>query len=253
MGNLIMSNYKEFYQLHHQADPFILANVWNVKSAQVVENCGFKAMATSSGAISESLGYPDSEHIPFAELLYIIERIKRNTSIPFSVDFERGYSNDMGKLTDNIQKLIDVGVVGINLEDNEGEEAYLKKLSTIKNYLLKTDQELFINARTDGFLQKLPSPLETTIRRAGLYQEAGADGLFVTGVQDLAVIKTIASSTPLPVNVVGVGKIASVSMLAECGIKRISMAPFLYKATYSSMERIAAEVLQRQSLAPLFQ
>jgi 2-methylisocitrate lyase-like PEP mutase family enzyme len=248
-----MSNYQEFYQLHQQTQPFILANVWNVKSAQVVEKCGFKAMATSSGAISESLGYPDGEQIPFNELLYIIGRIKKNTAIPLSVDFERGYSNDLDRLTDNIQKLIDAGVVGINLEDSEGEAAYLKKLSTIRNYLLKTGQELFINARTDGFLQKLPSPLETTIRRAGLYGEAGADGLFVTAVQDVDVIRNITSSTALPVNVVGVSKIASAAVLAECGVKRISMAPFLYKATYNNMERIAAEVLQKQSLAPLFQ
>ncbi|WP_431215486.1 isocitrate lyase/PEP mutase family protein [Puia sp. P3] len=248
-----MSNYKEFYQLHHQADPFILANVWNVRSAQIVQNCGFKAIATSSGAISESLGYPDGEQIPFAELLYIIGRIKKNTSIPLSVDFERGYSNDLDKLTDNIQKLLDAGVVGINLEDNEGEAVYLKKLSAIRNYLLKTGQELFINARTDGFLQKLPSPLETTIRRAGLYLGAGADGLFVTGVQDADIIRNITSSTALPVNVVGGPKIASAGVLAECGVKRISMAPLLYKATYNNMERIAAEILQKQSLAPLFQ
>ncbi|HMG08011.1 MAG TPA: isocitrate lyase/phosphoenolpyruvate mutase family protein, partial [Mucilaginibacter sp.] len=53
----------------------------------------------------------------------------------------------------------------------------------------KTNQKLFINARTDGFLQKVESPLETTIKRAKLYQEAGADGLFVTAVSDPATIK----------------------------------------------------------------
>ena len=90
----------------------------------------------------------------------------------------------MNELTDNIEQLIDAGVAGINLEDAQGEDIYLKKLEAIKNHLEKTNQKLFINARTDGFLQKLDSPLELTIKRAKLYQDAGADGLFVTAVAD---------------------------------------------------------------------
>ena len=65
-------NFETFYQLHHQIKPLILANVWNVKIAQVVEASGFAAMATSSGAIADSLGYKDGEQIPFPELLYMI-------------------------------------------------------------------------------------------------------------------------------------------------------------------------------------
>jgi 2-methylisocitrate lyase-like PEP mutase family enzyme len=60
-----------------------------------LHNSGFKAVATSSAAIAESLGYKDGEHIPFAELLYIVQRIKARISIPLSVDIERGYTNDL--------------------------------------------------------------------------------------------------------------------------------------------------------------
>ena len=154
-----MNNYETFYQLHHNEQPFILANAWNVKSAQIIEQNGYDAIGTSSGAISDSLGYDDGEKIPFNELLYVVKRITANVNIPVSVDFERGYTDNLDELTDNIQKLIDAGVVGINIEDAQGEEIYLKKLYAIKNYLEKTNQQLFINARTDGFLQKLDSPL----------------------------------------------------------------------------------------------
>jgi 2-methylisocitrate lyase-like PEP mutase family enzyme len=247
-----MTDYEKFHQLHYQSAPLILANVWNAKSAQIAENSGFKAVATSSGAIAESLGYKDGENMPFAELMYIVQRIKASISIPLSVDFERGYANDLSVLNEHIQKLIDTGVVGINLEDVQGEDIYLKKLSSIKSYLTKTNQQLFINARTDGFLQKLPSPLETTMKRATLYKEAGADGLFVTGVQDIEIIKEIVSSTTLPVNVVNANKSLSVATLAACGVKRISMAVLLYKATYKNVERIAKEILEKQSFEPLF-
>src|SRR5215469_3496003 len=104
-----MNNYEKFYQLHHQERPFIIANAWNVRSAQIIENNGFEAIATSSGAIANSLGYEDGEKIPFSELLYIVQRIRSRTGIPLSVDLETGYTNDLTQLNDNIQKLIDIG------------------------------------------------------------------------------------------------------------------------------------------------
>jgi 2-methylisocitrate lyase-like PEP mutase family enzyme len=247
-----MTNYEKFHQLHHQSKPLILANVWNVKSAQIAEKSGFEAMATSSGAIAESLGYKDGEQTPFNELLYVVQRIAASISIPLSVDLERGYTDNAEILNDHIQKLVDLGVAGINIEDVQGEDIYLKKLKSIKSYLTNTKQQLFINARTDAFLQKLDAPLETTLRRARLYQDAGADGLFVTGVPDIETIAKIVSATTLPVNVVGLPKIASVSVLAGAGVKRISMAPFLFKATYNNMEIIAKEILNNQSLELLF-
>jgi 2-methylisocitrate lyase-like PEP mutase family enzyme len=247
-----LNDYKKFHALHHQSKPLIIANAWNAKSAQLIEQNGFGALATSSGAIADSLGYEDGEKIPFAELLYMLQRIKSRTTIPMSVDLERGYADDLNDLNANIQKLIDLGVVGINLEDRQGEEIYLKKLSSIKNYLEKTSQKLFINARTDVFLLKLPSPLETTLRRAKRYEDAGADGLFVTAVPDTATIKEITSATPLPVNVVGTPQLSSIETLVECGIKRISMAVFLYRATYHQLENVVKNIGTQHSFAPLF-
>ena len=247
-----MSTYEKFKQLHHQQNALVLANAWNVKSAQLIEKAGFEAIGTSSGAIADSLGYPDGEKIPFSELLYIVQRIKASTNIPLSVDMERGYSDDLNVLNDNIQKLLDIGVSGINMEDAQGEDIYLRKLESVKNYLIKTNQQLFINARTDGFLQKLPSPLETTIRRAKLYEDAGADGLFVTAVPDEAIIKEITSSTSLPVNVVGTPNLSSIETLTDSGVKRISMAVFLYRATYNRLEKITEAIKNENSFAPLF-
>lgn len=247
-----MDHYETFYQLHQQRNPFLLANAWNVKSARLIEAAGFPAIATSSGAIADSLGYPDGEHIPFNELLYIIKRIKASTTIPLSVDLERGYSNDLTTINDQIRQLIDTGVAGINLEDAEGETIYLKKLESIKNFLVKTGQRLFINARTDVFLQKLPVPLETVINRARLYREAGADGLFVTGIGDRDIIKEITSAVSLPVNVVGNTDLATVEALGNAGVKRISMAVLVYRSAYRHLERTLKEIYTSQTLTPLF-
>ncbi len=247
-----MNSYETFYQLHQKDNPLILANAWNVRSAQLIEQTGYDAIGTSSGAIAHSLGYEDGENMSFGELLYIVNRIKANTKIPLTVDVERGFTNNLNELSDNIDRLIDAGVVGINLEDSQGEEIYLKKLSTIKNHLEKNNKKLFINARTDGFLLKLDSPLETTLKRARLYRDAGADGLFVTAVSDSATIKNIALSTTLPLNIVGRPTLSSIKALSECGVRRISMAVFLFKATYNHAENLLKEIKTQQSFAPLF-
>ncbi len=117
--------------------------------------------------------------------------------------------------------------------------------------MLKTNQQLFINARTDAFLQKLPSPLEITLKRAQLYKDAGADGLFVTAVPDAGAIEEITRATALPVNIVSNPKL-TVEMLTNLGVKRISMAVLLYKATYNQLERISREVRAENSFSPLF-
>jgi 2-methylisocitrate lyase-like PEP mutase family enzyme len=247
-----MNNYKTFYELHYQETPLLLANAWNVKSAQLIAQNGYGAVGTSSGAISNSLGYEDGEKMPFSELLYIVQRIKASINIPLSVDLERGYTNDLAGLEENIQKLADIGVAGINLEDAQGEEIYLKKLATIKNYLAKNNLHIFINARTDGFLQKVDAPLETTIARAKRYRDAGADGIFVTGVSDPSLIKEIAASISLPLNIVGTPKLSSIKTLTECGVRRISMAVFPYKATYNVLDKLLKTVITEQSFEPLF-
>jgi len=247
-----MDHYQIFYNLHHQSPPFVVGNAWNAKSAQIIEKAGFDAIATSSGAIADSLGYKDGEQIPFEEMIYIVKRIKSVISIPLSVDMERGYTNDLQELTVNIQKIIDIGAVGINLEDNQGEDIYLEKLYAVSDYLKSTNQRLFINARTDVYLQKLPDPKETVIARAKLYKDAGADGLFVTGLQDPVLIKEIVTAVELPVNVVAVSAISDVQLLTGCGVKRVSMAGILYNASYRKINELVMAVKVENSLAKLY-
>lgn len=87
--------------------------------------------------------------------IFAIIHFRKCLVLPFSVDLERSYTDDPDELNGHIQKRIDIGcVAGINLEDALGEEIYLKKLTGVKKYLKQTDQQMFINSRTDLFLLK---------------------------------------------------------------------------------------------------
>jgi 2-methylisocitrate lyase-like PEP mutase family enzyme len=252
-----MSNYEIFVGLHQKGNPLLLGNAWNVHTAKIFENNGYKAIGTSSAAIANSLGYEDGEKISFEELFFIVKRILANVNIPVSVDMEAGYSNDIKEVIKNIEKLHDTGVVGINLEDSAERQLipadkFSKKLNTIKNHLVKNNIKIFINARTDAFLFGVPSALEVTLERIKAYENAGADGIFVPFIADKAEIKKVTAATSLPINVLCVPNLPSFETLAELGVGRISLGSSAFRATNTSFENLIKNIITEKSVAPLF-
>src|SRR6266542_1528948 len=82
---------KELAALHRGERPLLLPNAWDAASAQVLEGAGFPAIATSSSAVAGSLGYPDGEAAPAAEMLAAVARIAAVSSVPVTADLEAGY------------------------------------------------------------------------------------------------------------------------------------------------------------------
>src|SRR5437870_13408985 len=75
-------------RLHGGPEILVLPNVWDVASARLVEHAGFKAIATSSAAIANSLGYPDGERISRAALLAAVTRIAAKVALPVTAYLE---------------------------------------------------------------------------------------------------------------------------------------------------------------------
>ena len=199
----------EFKNLHNQKTPLLIANVWDVASAKIAEKLNFQAIGTSSSAIAALLGYQDGEEMKFSELEYFVTRIASHSNLPLSVDLESGYSRSSREIVNHIKRLVDVGVVGINLEDSIVEnkrslldaDEFSKMLSKINELLEKENVEIFINVRTDTFLLAHPKLIEETKKRIRLYENAGANGIFTPCIENTSDIKEIVSCTHLPVNV----------------------------------------------------
>lgn len=47
----------DFAALHHQAEPLLIANVWDAVSARLAEQAGYAAIGTSSAAMAAMLGH----------------------------------------------------------------------------------------------------------------------------------------------------------------------------------------------------
>jgi 2-methylisocitrate lyase-like PEP mutase family enzyme len=256
-----MSSFDIFRSLHHQGRPLLIPNVWDIPSAQVCANAGFAAIATSSSALAQSLGYEDGEKIPFSLLLQMVKGIARQIHVPLSVDLERGYSGDPKGICSNLEMLHDLGVVGVNLEDSTGGENrslqkmedFQKVISMIREHLVGKNMNMFLNARTDAFVVKIPEALEETVKRAKAYEQAGADGIFVPFLEDPGQIGEVAASTRLPLNVFCQPHLPGFQQLEDLGVRRISMGGALYRAMKSSLKNTVTRIRDDQSFQSLFQ
>ena len=121
-------------------------------------DAGAKAIATSSWSVAEAQGYRDGEAIPIALAEQIIARIAATVDAPVTVDFEGGYSEDDSELADNVSRLLDLGVIGINFEDRVvkgsglyGIDRQARRIAAIRKAAEQKGVALFINARTDLF------------------------------------------------------------------------------------------------------
>ncbi|MEG1022632.1 MAG: isocitrate lyase/phosphoenolpyruvate mutase family protein, partial [Myroides sp.] len=124
---------EKFKSLHNQNQPLLIANTWDAISNKAAEKAGFQVIGTSSHAIANILGYEDGENIPFEEMFFVVEKITKSTSLLVSADFESGYSDDPQQVAKNVEKLVDAGILGINLEDGltNGKDRSLGDISVL--------------------------------------------------------------------------------------------------------------------------
>ncbi len=135
------------------------------------------ALATSSSAISWSLGFPDGNHLPGALAMAALGRIAAATDLPVTADIEAGYAGSDGAFDDalleqTITAVLAAGAVGVNIEDSGGEPLtdvaeQARRIGTVRRVAEEAGVRLFINARTDTYLSgRFPeSAFEETLRR----------------------------------------------------------------------------------------
>jgi 2-methylisocitrate lyase-like PEP mutase family enzyme len=229
----------DFRRLHTEG-VLVLPNAWDAASARIVERAGALAVATTSGAVAWSLGVPDGDRLPLDLLAGAVGRIAAAVALPVTADVESGGPD----VATTVRAVLDAGAVGINIEDggNSAEE-HADRVGTARE---AAGPSLFVNARTDLFLFGIGDPevrLAETIRRGRLYAEAGADGVFVPGVTDPAVLRVLVAEIPVPLNVLAGPGAPAVAELAAVGVRRVSVGTGLAEAAYGVADRAARELL----------
>jgi 2-methylisocitrate lyase-like PEP mutase family enzyme len=244
---------KRFAELHVKGAPLLLYNAWDAGSAKSILAAGAQAIATSSWSVAEAQGYRDGETIPIELAQRIVGRIAATIEAPVTVDFEGGYSEDDGELADNISRLLDTGVIGINFEDRvvKGSGLYsvdrqARRIAAIRKAAEQKGVDLFINARTDVFFEydeDAPQAVSEALDRATAYSAVGASGFFVPGLVDDALIGRICKRVSLPVNIMVMDGVPSNARLSELGVARISYGPIPFIRAMKALEQDARVAL----------
>jgi len=241
-----------FHGLHKKGDPLVLFNAWDVATAKAIAKTS-AAVATSSGAVASALGYADGENAPFEMVTGLVSRMTASVSVPVSIDLEAGYGDTPDAAAKSATQILKAGAIGINIEDGlsggkrqlVSPEQHAAKIKAVRDAAQKLGVHLFINARTDPFLLKFGSPdecLNEAARRAKVYADAGADGIFAPGLTDLALIERFVRVTPLPVNIMVMQGVPEIPDLARVGVRRVSLGPWPMMAAMRVIGQAAAAV-----------
>jgi 2-methylisocitrate lyase-like PEP mutase family enzyme len=258
-GSLNMKNNlehaKTFRQLH-TGDVLILANAWDAGTARLFEHAGSTAIATTSAGLAWANGYADGDKLLTDTLISAVAAIARVIKVPLTVDIEGGYSNEPSHVADLIERLIDAGAVGINIEDGaESVENLCAKIAAIRERVLKKGADLFINARTDVYLRGLAARdnrVNETVQRATKYKSAGVDGIFIPALVEPMEIKQLCEKISLPVNVMAMPGLPDSTALNALGVKRLSAGSAIAQAVLGQAQQLGLAFLKTGQSQGLF-
>lgn len=232
----------DFRDLHYATLPLVLPNAWDVPSALAMLEAGFPALGTTSFGAAASHGTPDGGRST-RDLNVALAGALRPLDCYLSIDIEDGYADDPDEVADFVAQL---PVDGINLEDSTAEALIEPELHAAKiRAITSRCPGLFVNARVDTYWLGQDDALAPTLARALRYVEAGADGVFVPGVTQPAIIRELADALDRPLNVLPVPGL-TVPQLGELGVRRVSTGSLPFRAAMHGA--VSAAVAVRDDL-----
>lgn len=234
-------------------DLIVSCGAYDGYSARLIEKAGYKTVATSGAAISNSrMGIADMGVMGLAENLDQCRAIVRAVNLPVTCDADTGYGNPVN-VYHTVREFEAIGAVGVNIEDQvspkrcghmSGKEVVdstemQKKIEAA--CLARRDDDFVIVARTDALAVE---GLEKTLDRIKAYVEAGADMIFADAVNSEETIARVVEAAAVPVSVnMGFGirarpttPLIPLPRLKELGVRRISLPRMLPAAAIRAME-----------------
>ena len=233
-----------FRDLHTAARPLQLANAWDATSARVLAAAGAPAIGTTSFGVALDHGVWDGELLPFDEVLAVAASIVAAVDVPV-IDRPRGRPgrhpgrrparrsppSSPAAPSASTSKTAVPGHPAPAARRRRASRAHRRGRAAAAD---ASGIPIFVNARCDVWFGADVSPTTPAstrpLLRSTAYQAAGADGLFLPGLLDVAHHHAMSPGRcELPVNImVGIGA-PSLDELAAAGVRRLSQGgePFL--------------------------
>jgi len=233
----------------------VMPGAYDVLSALLFEQMGFKAIQGTSGGIAAALGYADGEVMSRDRFIEISGSFAGAVSVPFNADGERGYGDENG-VRETVRALVLRGVAGMNLEDGAAKgkgglveiSEQLRKIKAVMETKRELGSKFFLNARVDAFHvfpDDSKKALDEAIRRGNAYAEAGGDCIFYLFLHSAEIIGRIAKEVKAPISILAGPQSPSVSQLQDLGVARVSYGSGFLKAALTGTKQLAQEILEK--------
>jgi len=253
---------REAFRRLHESGCFVLPNPWDVGSAHVLSQLGFKALATTSSGFALSRGLPDGPRgVSREQALAHFRELAEASGLPLNADFQNGYADDPGGVAESVRLCVETGVAGLSIEDATGDPGRplyelslaVERIRAAREAIDGSGHDVLLTARAECHLVGWPQPLAESVRRLRAYAAAGADVLYAPGPRDADAIREIvAAVAPRPVNVlVAAATGLSVSELSGLGVRRISLGSALARAAWTGFLHAARTLSEDGSFAGL--
>jgi 2-methylisocitrate lyase-like PEP mutase family enzyme len=241
---------QRFLALHRDEHPLLMPNPWDVGSARLLESLGFRALATTSSGFAATLGRLDGR-VTRDEAIAHAAALQEAVEVPLSADLENCFADDPVDVAETVRLALDAGLAGCSVEDFSGPESdtiyepglAAERVAAAAEAAHSGERSLVLTARAENHVHGRDD-LADTISRLQSFQEAGADVLFAPGVRTLDQISNIVSSVDVPVNVLVLPGMPSVSELAGAGVSRISVGGAFAFAAYGAALAAGRELLE---------
>lgn len=234
----------------HESGCFVLPNPWDVGGARLLQQMGYRAIASTSSGHAWSTGRPDNG-VGVDDVLAHLTALCAAVDLPVNADFEAGFAHDAEGVAANVVRAVATGVAGLSIEDSTGDIAnplYDEPLAIERMRAAKaaiSDSGVLLVGRCEGFLVGKPD-LGFVIDRLVKYAEAGADCLYAPGLKSAdQIAEVVKAVAPKPVNVLVGAPGFAVQQLADLGVRRISVGGALARVAWGGFLRAAREMLEQ--------
>ncbi len=248
---------RAFHQLHERGC-FIIPNPWDVGSARVLAQLGFKALATTSAGFAWSMGHADNR-VSLDALLEHLRAMCLAVDVPINADFEGGFAIAPEGVAHHVSHATTTGIAGLSIEDSTGDPSHplcdfslaVDRIKAARAAIDASRTGVLLTARTEGFIAGRPDIAET-IRRLTAFADAGADCLYAPGIKTMAdITAVVAAVAPKPVNVLVSSGFTTLEELSNAGVRRISVGGALARTAWTGFLDAAREIAEHGTFTSL--
>jgi carboxyvinyl-carboxyphosphonate phosphorylmutase len=237
-------------------ETIVAPGAYDALTARIIEQAGFPAVyMTGFGTTASLLGRPDVGLLTMSEMVDHARRMARAVDVPLIADADTGYGNPLNVIR-TVQEYERAGVSAIHIEDQitpkkcghmENKQVIAASEMVEKIHAAveaRTSPDFLIIARTDA---RAMEGLDSALRRARLYREAGADVLFVEAPQSEPEVARVAmelADAPLLFNFAEGGKTPPIPLerLRELGYRIVIFPIGALLAATTAVRKLAAEI-----------